>query len=120
MWLNIQFPEFSGRCALALQDDSVVVTDGDSGLGKNHITASISQLPNRKKGLGGKVWDNVAMAGSSRKTRDVKFGLVGGVKDCSRWGVDGDGSISGPFVADGGVGRKEMCRTPRIGNGIKW
>ena len=120
MWLNVQFPEFGGRGVLAMKDDSVVVTDGDGGLGKGHITASITQLPNQKKWLGGKVWDNVAMAGSSRKTRDVKFGLMGGVKDCSRWGVDGDGSISGPFVADGGVGRKEMCRTPRIGNGVEW
>ena len=120
MWLNVQFPEFGGRGALALKDDSVVMTDGYGGLGEGHITASIAQLPNRKKWLGGKVWDNVAMAGSSRKTRDVKFGLVGGVKDCSRWGVDGNGSSSGPFIADGGVGRKEMCRTTRISDCVEW
>ena len=62
----------------------------------------------------------VAMASSSRKTWEVKFGLVGGMKDCSRWGVDGDGSSSGLFIADRGVGRKEMCHTTRIGNGVKW
>jgi len=66
------------------------------------------------------LWDNVAMASSSRKTQEVKFSLVGGMKDCSRWGVDGDGSSSGPFIADGGVGREEMCHTPRIGNGVEW
>jgi len=69
--LNVQFPEFGGRCALALEDDSVVVTDGDGGLVKGYITTRIAQLSNGQKWLRGQVWDNVSMSGIRRKTRDV-------------------------------------------------
>ncbi len=62
----------------------------------------------------------MAMPSSARKTREVKVSLMGRMKDHARWGVDGHRSSSGPFIADGGVRRKEMCRTPRVGNGVKW
>ncbi len=44
--LNIQFPELGGGGVLALKDDSIIVADGDGGLGKGHITSCITQLPN--------------------------------------------------------------------------
>jgi len=118
--LNIQFPELGGGGALALKNDSIIVADGDGGLDKGHITSCIAQLPDRKKWLSGKVWYNMAVPSSNRKTWEVKVGLVGRMKDCSGWGVDGHRSSSGPFIADGGGQRKEMCHTAGVGNGIKW
>jgi len=66
MGLNVQFPEFGGRCALALEDDSVVVTDGDGGLVKSYMTTRVAQLPNGKKWLCGQVRHNVSMSGFRR------------------------------------------------------
>jgi len=62
----------------------------------------------------------MAMPSSARKTQEGKVGLVGRMKDRAGWGVDGHRSSGGPFIADGGVRRKEMCRTPGVGNGVKW
>ncbi len=118
--LNIQFPELGGGGVLALKDDSIIVSDSDGGLGKGHITSRIAQLPNQKQWLSGKVWYNMAVLSSMRKTREVKVSLVGRMKDRAGWGVDGHGISSGPFIADGGGRRKEMCCTPSVGNSIKW
>ncbi len=42
-WLgHIQFPEFGGQGVVALEDNVVVVANGDSGGIKGNITASIT------------------------------------------------------------------------------
>jgi len=62
----------------------------------------------------------MAVPSSARKTWEGKVGFVGRMKDRARWGVDGHRSSGGPFIADRGVQRKEMCHTPGVDNGVKW
>jgi len=52
---------------MPLQDDIIVVADGDRVSSEHNIASGIAKLTHRQEGLGGKGWDNVAVACSSRK-----------------------------------------------------
>ncbi len=96
---NVKFPKFGGRCLGTLENDTILVSDGDGGGSEGNIAAGVAELSNAEKWLGSKVGNNMAMAGGWRKAGYVEVGFVGGMENCPRWGVDGDRSIGGMFVA---------------------
>ena len=60
---NVKFPKFGGRCLGTLENDIILVSDGDSGGSEGNITAGVAELSNTEKWLGSKVGNNMAMAG---------------------------------------------------------
>jgi len=60
-WLDIQIPEFGGWCSVSRHDEVVVMSDGDCGCCELDFTASIAELPDGEQGLGGQLWDDVAV-----------------------------------------------------------
>jgi len=91
-----------------LEDDIVVVSDGDGGCCEGDVASGIAQLPDGEEGLCGKLRNNVAMAGRGRETGNGKVGLMGGMQNGPRWGVNGDRGVGGALVADWCGRGKEM------------
>jgi len=117
---DVKFPQFCGRCLGTLENDTILVLDGDSRGREGNVTASIAELANAEKGLGGKIRNNMTMAGGQRKARDVEVSFMGGMENCPGRGVDSDRSIVGTFVAYRHGWGEEVGGAPRIGDGIEW
>jgi len=114
----VKFPKFGGRCSGTLENYTILVSDGDSGGSEGNVTAGVAELSNAEKRLGSKVGNNMAMAGGQRQAGYVEVGFMGGMENRPGWGVDGDGSVGGPFVAYRRGRGKEVGGAPRIGYGI--
>jgi len=59
----VKFPKFGGWCLGTLENDTILVSDGDSGGSEGNVTAGVAELSNAEKWLGSKVGNNMAMAG---------------------------------------------------------
>jgi len=91
-----------------------------NGVGREgYVTPGIAELPDREKGLRGKVGNDMPMSGRRWKSWDVKVGLMCGVEYDARWGVNGNRGCGRVLVAHRCSRRKEVCSTTRISNGIK-
>jgi len=115
---DIKFPQFGGGCSGTLENDIILVSDGDGGGGEGNITTGVAELSNAEERLGSKVGNDVAMAGGRRKAGYVEISFMGGVENRTGWGVDGDGSIGGTLVADRRGWGKEVGGASRISDGI--
>ncbi len=115
---DVKFPKFGGRCSGTLENDMILVSDGDGGGSEGNGAAGVAELSDTKKWLGSKVGNNMAMAGGQWKARYIEVSFVGGMEDCPGWGVDGNRSIGGTFVAYRRGWGKEVGSAPRIGDGI--
>ncbi len=76
---NVEFPKFRSRCAIALENDGVVMADGYSGGSESNMAACITELANGQKWLGCKLGNGVTMASCSWEAREVKVSLMGGM-----------------------------------------
>jgi len=68
--------------------------------------------------LGGKTGYNVAVTCSRWEVGEWEFGLMCGVENSTRGGVNGDGCDRGAFVANGGGGGEQVRGATGVGNGI--
>jgi len=59
----VNFPEFGGWCSGTLENDTVLVTDGDIGGGEGNVTAGVAELSDAEEWLGSKVGNYMSMAG---------------------------------------------------------
>jgi len=110
--VDINFPQAGVRGAVTLQDDRIVVADGDMIQGESDVTASIAKLPNGEQGLGGKVGYNVTVMCSRWEVGEGEFSLMCRVENSSRGGVDGNGRDRGMLIANGGGGGEQVqCAT---------
>jgi len=103
MWnlgANVEFPKFRGRHAVALENDSIVMTNGHSGGSESNMATSITELANGQKWLCCKLENNMAMVCCDWEAWEVKVSLMGGMHDNTGWGVDGNWVSSGMFVAN--------------------
>ena len=75
----VNFPEFGGWCSGTLENDTVLVTDGDIGGGEGNVTAGVAELSDAEEWLGSKVGNYMSMAGGERQTGYVEVGFVGGM-----------------------------------------
>ena len=75
----VKFPKFGGRCSGTLENDTILVLDGDSGGSEGNVTAGVAELSNAEKRLGSKVGNNMAMAGGQRQAGYIEVGFVGGM-----------------------------------------
>jgi len=64
--VHVQFPEFIFWGMMTLEDDDIIVADGDGGGSEGNIASSITQLANGEEQLHGKVGDDVPMMQSSQ------------------------------------------------------
>ena len=103
-----------------MEDDVVVVSDGDVNCCEGDVASGVAQLPDGEEGLCGKLGNNVAMVGQGRETGNGKVSLMGGMQNGTRGGVHSNWCVGCALVADWCGGGKEMRGTSRIGNGIKW
>jgi len=92
----------------SLEDDVVVVLDGDGGRCEGDIASGITKLPDGKEGLCGKFGNNVTVASLRRETRNGKAGLMCGMQNGTRGGVHGNWGMGRALVADWCGRGKEM------------
>jgi len=74
---NVEFPKFRGRCVVALENDSIVMTNGHSGGSESNMATGITELANGQKWLCYKLGNNMAMARCNWEAWEVKVSLVG-------------------------------------------
>jgi len=115
---DIKFPQFGGWCSGTLENDIILVSDGDGGGGEGNVTTGVAELSNTEERLGSKVGNDVAMAGGRRKAGYVEVSFMGGVENCTGWGVDSNRSIGWTLVAYRRGRGKEVGGASRISDGI--
>ena len=76
-----------------MEDDVVVMSDGDVGCCEGDVASGVAQLPDGEEGLCGKLGNNVAMAGRGRETGNGKVSLMGGMQNGTQGGVHGDRGV---------------------------
>jgi len=104
-WLaHIQFPEFCCWGVVTLEDNSIIVADGDSVGGEGNIAPGIAQLTNGEEWLSGKKGYNVSMSCHSQEAREIQVAscmdckmapdgvwmAMGLAVSCLQMGVDGE------------------------------